>query len=273
MSEPRFPIDDGLVIPEVGPWSKRKYHFLARYLEMFSTGMKNKWPQCHYIDLFAAAGISRIRGTGELVRSSALIGASVRDPFTGLHYCERDPEMAKALEERLKVIGVADRVRVCRGDINQVIDELLDPIPNQGALSVAFADPYGLHLDFDTVRKIATKHCDLIVLLADNMDALRNWARYYSDNPDSNLDRFMGEPGWRQTLTTTASNQQAQALRERYEARLHDLGYAYFAHERVKNTQGADIYTLVFASRSLVGLKFWKQAAAVDEKGQRQLFD
>lgn len=84
---------------------------------------------------------------------------------------------------------------VC-GDANEHISHLLDRVPPKDALCVAFADPFGLHLDFSTVRHIADRRCDLIILLADNMDALRNWATYYDDNPDSTLDRFMGEPGW-----------------------------------------------------------------------------
>jgi len=56
-------VDDGLYMSEVGRWSKRKYHFLGNYLNMFSTGMKNKWPERHYVDLFS--GPVRIR-SGEV---------------------------------------------------------------------------------------------------------------------------------------------------------------------------------------------------------------
>jgi len=149
----------------------------------------------------------------------------------------------------------------------------LEGIPAQGALSVAFADPYGLHLDYETVRTIAAKRCDLIILLADNMDALRNWATYYMNNPKSSLDRFMGEPGWRDILEKASSDRMAQALRERYEDRLRALGYEYFAHERVRNSKGTKLYTLVFASAHPTGLRFWRAAAAVDEGGQRKLFE
>lgn len=136
---------------------------------------------------------------------------------------------------------------------------------------MAFADPFGLHLDFETVCKLAECRCDLIILLADNMDALRNWATYYMDNPDSTLDRFMGEQGWRELLSGTSTDRQARALRERYQSRLGELGYKHFAHERVQNSRGHDIYTLLYSSRSKVGLKFWHEAAKVDEGGQRRL--
>ncbi len=266
-----LPCDDGLLIPEVGPWAKRKYHFLQRYLDLFSTGMKRKWPERHYIDLFASAGLVRLRDSGEIVLGSALIAATVRDPFTSLHFCERDPAAAGALQARLARIGASDRARVVVGDVNERIADLLTPIPSRGALCVVFADPYGLHLDFETTRAVASKQCDLIVLLADNMDALRNWATYYAANPGSNLDRFMGEGGWRELLQSTSSSQQASALRDRYCERLREIGYAHFAFERVQNSRGLDIYSLLYASRHPTGLSFWRKASAVDEEGQRSL--
>lgn len=36
-------LDDGLLTPEVGPWSDKKYRLIQYYAEMFSTGMKHKW--------------------------------------------------------------------------------------------------------------------------------------------------------------------------------------------------------------------------------------
>lgn len=266
------PEDDGLCIPEVGPWAKRKYHFLGRYLQMFSQGMKDKWPERHYIDLFASAGLARVRGTNEIVRSSALIAATVPHSFTSLQFCEKDERKASALTQRLDALGVLDRARVLCGDVNQLIDDILSPVPDRRALNVVFADPYGLHLDFETVGKIAAKRCDLIILLADNMDALRNWGTYYAGNPDSTLDRFMGESGWRELLLSAGGDRVAQTFRERYQQRLQELGYSHFAHERVKNTRGADIYTLLFASRHPMGLKYWSGASTVDEGGQRRLW-
>lgn len=55
--------DDGLVAPEVGSWAETKYRLLALYDELFSMGMKHKWDQRVYIDLYAGAGYSRVRGT------------------------------------------------------------------------------------------------------------------------------------------------------------------------------------------------------------------
>ena len=57
--------DDGLYIPEVGPWAENKYEVLHHYNYMFSTGMKNRFHNRVYIDLFSSAGIARIRNSNK----------------------------------------------------------------------------------------------------------------------------------------------------------------------------------------------------------------
>ena len=56
MFELPSPKDDDLYIPTVGEWSRDKHYFLMRYIDAFTTSMKNKkWQGLHYIDLFAGA--------------------------------------------------------------------------------------------------------------------------------------------------------------------------------------------------------------------------
>jgi three-Cys-motif partner protein len=263
--------DDGLVTPEIGRWGKRKYHFLKRYLDLFSTGMKHHWPKRYYIDLFSSSGRARIRDTNEIVTTSALLAAEVSDPFTRLILCEREPDLAEALRRRLASLTLPNPPVVVQGDANRCISELLGYVPRTKALAVTFADPYGLHLDFETVRAIAAYRSDLIVLLPDRMDALRNWAKYYYDNPNSNLDRFMGEPGWREVLLDSSQANSAERLRSRYLEQLRTLGYEHFGQERVSNDRGTEIYMLIFASRHPRGLDFWNKAKSIDESGQRSL--
>ena len=35
--------DDGLPIPEVGPWTEDKFDLIRLYCQIFSSAMKNKW--------------------------------------------------------------------------------------------------------------------------------------------------------------------------------------------------------------------------------------
>ncbi len=62
--------DDGLIAPDVRGWAETKYRLLALYNELFSVGMKNKWDQRVYIDLYAGAGHSHIQGTRKYLKGS-----------------------------------------------------------------------------------------------------------------------------------------------------------------------------------------------------------
>jgi three-Cys-motif partner protein len=201
-----------------------------------------------------------------------VLAATVPDAFTRLHLCDEDEHNVRALRHRLRDASLPMPPAIFHGDANSQIGGILRQIPGEGTISVVFADPYGLHLDFESVRQIAARRCDLIVLLADNMDALRNWAAYYITNPNSPLDRFMGEPGWREQLLSATSDRHVQIIRTRYVDRLRgELGYKFFDLERIKNDRGSDIYTLVYASKHKLGLKFWSEAGRIGVDKQRRL--
>ena len=85
--------DDGLTCPEVRSWAETKYRLLALYDELFSTGMKNKWDQRVYIDLYAGAGYSHIQGTSMFLKSSPVIALTVTCPFDKYIFCEESEEL------------------------------------------------------------------------------------------------------------------------------------------------------------------------------------
>ncbi|MBX9736958.1 MAG: three-Cys-motif partner protein TcmP [Phycisphaerales bacterium] len=263
-------LNDDLALPEVGQWGRRKYHFLGRYLSMFTRAMRPKWEQLHFIDLFAGSGLAKIRETGAIVKTSSLIAGSLEVPFDAIHSCDASQANIDALRSRATRLGIQN-IHATKGDANERVRHIVDRIPTQGTLCVTFADPFGLHLDFESVECVAKRRSDLIILFADNMDALRNWAAYYDNNPTSNLDRFMGEPGWRDLLRETKGDQQAQKLRSRYNARLRELGYEHFGDYRIENSEERPIYSLLYASRNPLGQKFWEEATSIDEQGQRSL--
>jgi three-Cys-motif partner protein len=174
MSELPSPEDDGLTVPEVGEWSHDKHHFLQRSIDAFTTAMRRKrWSGLHYVDLFAGAGIERLQRTRRLEWGSPLIAAQARFPFAGLHLCELDPERCRALSARLDRLAVCSPVQLLNDDANRAVVEVVKRIPAH-ALCLAFLDPYGLHLDYETLRALADRRADLVVFFPDRLDILRN---------------------------------------------------------------------------------------------------
>lgn len=261
------PEDDGLYIPTVGDWSRDKHYFLMRYIDAFTTSMKGKWQGLHYIDLFAGAGIEKLKGSKTLYWGSPMIAAQTRFKFTKLHLCEKDPRKHEVLKSRIE--GIGQNSQILCGDANEKIREIVNDIPEE-TLSLAFIDPYGLHLDFETLQILKQNRADLIIFFPDRIDVLRNWAAYYLDNPDSNLDRFLG-PGidWRSVQEKIPQQRRAESFREIYVNQLREqLGYTEFDYERISN-KGRPLYSLIFCSRSKFAAKLWRKISGTKSNGQR----
>ena len=122
------PQDDELYIPTVGEWSSDKHHFLMRYIDAFTTAMKDKkWEGLHYIDLFAGAGIEKLEYSNKLDWGSPMIAAQAPYPFDSLHLCEINIKKFNALKVRISQIK--SNSQVLHGDANNVIDDIVKSIP------------------------------------------------------------------------------------------------------------------------------------------------
>ena len=268
MPEIPQPEDDGLCIPTVGEWSRDKHYFLMRYIDAFTTSMKNKWSELHYIDLFAGAGVERLETSNTLAWGSPMIAALARFKFTKLHLCENDPKKHEALKARIARVNCLAQV-LC-GDANEKIHEIVKSISTPKTLSLAFLDPYGLHIDMETLQTLKHNRVDLIIFFADRLDALRNWRHYYLENPDSNLDRFLGsDSNWRKEINDTPQHRQVETFRQLYVDQLKKrLGYTHFDYERISN-KGRPLYSLIFCSRSQFAAGLWRRIAGKKPDGQR----
>ena len=116
---------DGLETPEVREWSLQKYRLVGSYCEIFSTGMKNKWNQLVYIDLFAGAGYAKIKETGKVLYNSAFIAMSVPNPFTKYILCEKDKAKYEALQKRIKRDFSHLNVEIIQGDSNENVERII----------------------------------------------------------------------------------------------------------------------------------------------------
>ena len=229
--------------------------------------MKNKrWSGLHYIDLFASAGIERLKD-GSLEWGSALIAAQAPNPFSRLHLCEKDAKRFAALQARVQRFPQPNPAHMVHGDANVAVSEVVAAIP-PNTLSLAFLDPFGLHLNFETVRALSRRKVDLIIFFPDHLDALRNWEAVYHDNPNSNLDKFLGFADWRKTIEATAQSEWATALGKLYQDQIHTLGYTHFEEERISNSKGRFLYKLIFCTSSDAGIKIWRGVSLRKPGGQ-----
>ncbi len=239
-----------------------------RYIDAFTTSMKNKkWQGLHYIDLFAGAGIEKLETSQKLDWGSPIIAAKAPYPFDRLHLCEKNKRKYNALITRVDKIKPDSQV--LHGDTNKEIHKIVEEIP-QRTLSLAFLDPYGLHLDYETLGVLSNIRADLIIFFPDHIDALRNWEHNYLDNPDSNLDRCLGTgTNWRSVLNEAPAQHRAEVLRNLYVDQLRkQLSYTEFEYERI-SFKGHPLYVLIFCSRHKIAAKLWRGISGKKPDGQR----
>ncbi len=121
--------DDGLPTPEVGSWVEGKYRLVSSYDSLFSRGMKNKWDCRVYIDLFAGAGRSRIKGTNRILPGSPLLALSVQDKFDKYIFCEMSDSKLEVLKQRVVREYPEIDVSYIEGDCNVKVDKIIEAIP------------------------------------------------------------------------------------------------------------------------------------------------
>lgn len=271
--------EDGLPVRDSGPWAADKLYFWNRYIEITTKAMvgKQAWKAgvC-YVDLFAGPGVCELRTTGERIPGSPLIAANAPKPFELILLCELDGTLADACQHRMRKSPASDRFCLIQGDCNDKIDDIVAKLPNR-ALTLAFLDPTGLHLRFNTVQKLSSHGpVDLLILFPDATDILRNADHYYFDQEESNLDHVLGrKSNWRERKTRLGSSDPTK-LRELYSDIYKDqlraeAGYTHFAHEVIRGPSGP-LYRLVYATKHSKGIHFWNESVKKELGGQKRMF-
>lgn len=262
--------DDGLLTPEVGPWAEFKYRLVWNYSKIFTTGMKSKWDELIYIDLFSGSGHSKIKGTTTIVPASPLLTLDIPNKFDKYIFCEQDPEKMDALRIRAKQKYHDADVHFIEGDVTDKIDEIISEIPKHGpghkVLSFCFIDPYKINnFKFQTIERLAQKFIDFLILIPSFMDANRNVSQYSMESNIS-IEDFTGAKDWRESWEKDERKgiKFGQFLPDLFGSKMSKLGYIYKGHESTIMIRSHDknlpLYHLAFFSKHDTGMRFWQRA-------------
>ena len=276
-----FVDDDGLAAPAVGSWAQTKYRLLALYDELFSTGMKNKWDRRVYVDLYAGAGYSRIRGTNKFLTASPLIALTVSHPFDKYIFCEGKEDLLDALRTRVnRTRPEADVAFIggnCDREIDRILDQIPKPSPGNKVLSLCVVDPFDFGLKFETLRKLSSYFVDFVVLLAIGMDANRNYDRYV-DGDSTKIDEALGNTDWRDRWKDVGISRSdfRPFLAEEFSRSMESLGYQKTPLHRMKLVRSAEknlpLYYIALFSRTPIASKFWDEVLKYSTE-QKSLWD
>lgn len=267
--------DDGLLTPEVGGWAEAKYKLVRRYDNLFTTGMKNRWDQLIYIDLYAGAGKAKIRNTNKIVLGSPLLAVSVPDRFTKYIFCDERADNIEALRTRIEKVAPEIDAHYLIGDSNELVQDIIRLLPvaskNNRVLSFCFVDPFDLGIEYATLRSLSRYFVDFLILLALGMDGLRNEC-YYVKPSNNKIEAFLGLAEWReQWLVEKQRGISFQwFLASRFANQMVGLGYDRDSINHMIEVRSDDknlpLYHLAFFSRHPKGYKFWKEVKKYSER-------
>jgi len=258
---------DGLTTPIVREWSLEKYILVGSYCDIFTGGMKHKWDQLVYIDLFAGAGYAQIKEDKKTYKNSALLAMSIPNPFTKYILCEQDEEKFEALSERVKRDYSHLNYELIKGDSNTNVSKVLKAIPPYGKgntlLPFCFVDPYSLNLNFSTINSLGQSLMDFLILQALHMDANRNFDTYLKDE-NNRIEEYLGVKNWRELFEKDGviyKKDFVKFLADQYQEQMSKLGYqkAKHMHQIRSNEKNLPLYYLSFYSKNERGVAFFKE--------------
>lgn len=279
------PVEDGLVMRESGAWVTEKLDYLKRYIEIFEKSMRNIWPRRNFVDLFAGPGKCYDRKSGAIYLGSPIIALTTQYPFTNYFFVDYEPENISALRERCGASHLLGAIKFFADDGNQVVNEIVTDIresdrkEKSNSLNLAFLDPDGLDLNWNTVATLASvPKMDLIIHYP--VMGLKRMLEVATKRDEHAIDLFFGDKEWR---TIYGKSKDASVVEQElllhYKQKLENLGYKEVVQKEptvadpaIKNTRQGLLYRLLFASKNPLGDKFWKEVTKRNMYGQRKLF-
>ena len=173
--------------------------------------MKNKNFELVYIDAFCGDGSQKVQDTEdqmflgearEFMRGSAQRAVELEVPFHRYHFIDKSKQSLDELEARLTKLrpNFVGRMKWHPGDVNVELPKIIRNLDVKGSRAVVFADPFGMQVDWETIKVVAA--CPIIDFwyLVPTGLALNRMATKSGKMPKSwsdKLDRFLGDKDWR----------------------------------------------------------------------------
>lgn len=275
-------------LAEVGPWAEQKLAALARYLEYYTTVLKKQtWCRTVYFDAFAGGGTSNLRTPADVDSSNIslwdeerppeqtqiVVGSprralEIANPFHRYVLVDADPKRVRQLRALQTEYDGTRQIDVRQGTAEEQMSWLLEQnISRKTHRGVAFLDPFGAHLPWDSVNDLAkTKVFEAIInfplhmcinrLATKNPDIPRKWR--------AQLDSFFG-PGWYEEVyetqdglfgtSTTKRLDATDRLLQFYRKNLKDAFGHVSQPMLVRNTRGSPLYYIIWAGPHAKGLE------------------
>jgi len=281
----------------VGPWAEEKLNCLESYLDAYTKVFLNQnW--CDgtiFIDAFAGAGQAPLRKSDSkaqseqrllfdefsenyededeltFVNGSPRVALGLKYMFGHYFFVEQNPERAKTLKELKEDYPSHQHIEVLRKDANEAIkDEILgrSSFNWKTFRGIAFLDPFGMQVGWDTLEAIAsTKAIEIILNLpiGTTLQRLLPKSGSFSESKKQRLDEYFGSPDWYDVIyeknqglfgdEVNKASDSGKRLALWYKARLKKLFGLSSPARLIRNSQGGHLYYLIWAGHNKKGLE------------------
>ncbi len=263
----------------VGPWAEEKLSSLEAYLKFYCTALSKQSFTLVYVDGFAGAPITTVRQSGnaptamtlwdepeheqqqQFVLGSPIRALSLHPGFDKHYFFDLDADRVARLDELKKQFS-GKEVHVLVGDANRRVQALVSKVAGmRNVKGVAFLDPYGPNLEWETVAALAaSKKFEVIINLPIHMAINRLLAKDAERNPEweAMIDRCFGTTDWRELVYPKVTDLfgetfEAKAegvpekLKNLYMSRLKDVFAETAPAKLIRNTKNSPLYYLIWA--------------------------
>lgn len=272
----------------IGCWSEEKLNLLAQYLKAYSDIMNNQktsnnprgkpWLQAYYyIDAFAGSIRPRAKEDEQrYIDGSPLRALQTEPQFDAYWFIDISPQRVERVE-RLREEFPSHSIEIWQGNCNEILcNEIVARIPyHSKKRAFVFLDPYGLQVDWETIRELAnTRTCDIFINFS-VMGVTRLLPRDKSPESEviEQLSKVMGSTDWIDQIYQPPAHVQLslfpvdqepaisrESIRAEWLAKLYteQLG-SLFSHVSrpvlMKNSTNSVLYALCLASHNQTAVK------------------
>jgi len=257
---------------EIGYWSEIKLDIIREYVQAYSR-ILSKQPGIQkylYIDAFAGAGVHISKQTGEYISGSPLNALNVQPSFSEYHFIDIDGDKATSLRQ---YVGDNPTVSIYEGDCNSILLQQVFPRARYKDYrrAICILDPYALNLNWEVV--LTAGQSDSIEIFLNfmvmdmNMNVLWKNPDKVSSHQIDRMNAFWGDDSWRNILYKKSNSLFPEfdleekapnnSVAKAYQDRLKEVaGFKYVPDPiPMRNTRGAVVYYLFFASPNKIGAK------------------
>jgi three-Cys-motif partner protein len=216
-----------------GPWTRNKLEILRKYLSAYMK-IFNRHQYLHpiYIDGFAGSGSIHVPERHspadhhpdqqyfeleglpavsiperiQYIEGSARLALSIDPPFAEYIFVERDPQHSKSLDGlKTEFPALANRITVQNADANTFLHEFLFTRDWKRDRAVLFLDPYGMEIEWSTIKSVAETEAIDLWLWFPIMAVHRHLTKKGPPEEDwaNRVTRMLGTDSWKSEFYPT----------------------------------------------------------------------